>query len=409
MILFWLSTLVLVVIATVFIAFPLIKKKANNDQHLRDELNKAFYKDRLAELEEEVQEGLVENPQELIADLKQSLLDDIPDQSRRTQESTISGWAILIPSVIVMVVLSYGLYTVYGHYSQVQHWQQVSAKLPELSKKLMAPPTERGVELTEQEIQDLTLSLRTRLHDQPDDASGWLLLGRIGMAHRDMQTAIGAMKKAYALNPKEGSIQLGYAQVLMLSNDEYEQSQARKLLHKLAQEEYVDLGVFSLLAFDAFELGDYANAIHYWTQMQQMIGPDDARYDMLTRSIESAQRNMAASKPEAQSVEVTIRLSDEVKIPANGVLIISIHSADGAPVPIAAGRYPVGRFPMTVSLDDTNSMMEGNQLSALESLIVRARLDSDGNVATRDNDWFGESSVVALGEPVDVLINTQYQ
>lgn len=35
---------------------------------LRDELNKAFYKDRLVELEVEAEEGLVDNQQELIAD-----------------------------------------------------------------------------------------------------------------------------------------------------------------------------------------------------------------------------------------------------------------------------------------------------------------------------------------------------
>ncbi|TNF14439.1 MAG: c-type cytochrome biogenesis protein CcmI, partial [Vibrionaceae bacterium] len=78
MTLFWISTLILVAIACVFIAIPLIQKKANNDTVLRDELNKAFYKDRLNELQEETAEGLVDNQQDLIADLKQSLLDDIP-------------------------------------------------------------------------------------------------------------------------------------------------------------------------------------------------------------------------------------------------------------------------------------------------------------------------------------------
>ena len=61
---------------------------------LRDELNKAFYKDRLVELEVEAEEGLVDNQQELIDDLKQSLLDDVPAQEemKKTQISTV-GWA----------------------------------------------------------------------------------------------------------------------------------------------------------------------------------------------------------------------------------------------------------------------------------------------------------------------------
>ncbi len=73
MTLFWISTIILSLAAIFLIVLPFINKKANNDDVLRDELNKAFYKDRLDELAE-AEEGLVDNQQELIADLKQSLL-----------------------------------------------------------------------------------------------------------------------------------------------------------------------------------------------------------------------------------------------------------------------------------------------------------------------------------------------
>ena len=48
MTLFWISTVVLTLIACALVALPLLKQKANNDEVLRDELNKAFYKDRLS-------------------------------------------------------------------------------------------------------------------------------------------------------------------------------------------------------------------------------------------------------------------------------------------------------------------------------------------------------------------------
>ncbi|OXE28299.1 c-type cytochrome biogenesis protein CcmI, partial [Vibrio parahaemolyticus] len=87
------------------------------------------------------------------------------------------------------------------------------------------------------------------------------------------------------------------------------------------------------------------------------------------------------------------------------VLIVSIHRADGSPMPVAAARYPLGSFPRTVVLDDGNAMMQGQKLSSLEKLIVRVRADSDGNVATRDQDWHGESDVVEFGQPVAVTID----
>ncbi|MCU8448014.1 c-type cytochrome biogenesis protein CcmI, partial [Vibrio vulnificus] len=282
MTLFWLSTVALTLVACALIAMPLLKQKANNDDILRDELNKAFYKDRLSELEEETSEGLVEDQQDLIADLKQSLLDDVPGEKKQA-ESKISPMAVLIPSVILTVALSYGLYIKFGAYQDVVKWQEVNANLPELSKKLMSSSAEP---LSDDEMEDLTLALRTRLHYQPDDATGWLLLGRIALANRDVNTAIDAMQKAFDLQPEDADIKLGYAQALMLSQDEMDQNTARSILSQLVREDYVDLRVFSLLAFDAFERQDFAAAIKYWSIMQQMIGPEDSRYEMLARSIE---------------------------------------------------------------------------------------------------------------------------
>lgn len=402
---FWLSTLILTFFGCVFIALPILKNRANNDAALRDELNKAIFKNRLAELHEETQEGLVDSEQELIADLKQALLDDIPAQSVQGNSSYVSPMVVLIPSILLVVILSYGFYLKFGAASQVEQWQQVNANLPALSKKMMSP---EGAALSDDEMNDLTLALRTRLHYQPQDATGWLLLGRIGLANRDIETSIGSMKKAYALDPKDADVKLGYAQALMLSQDELDQNQAREILTALVQQDYVDLRVFSLLAFDAFERQDYPAAMKYWRLMQQMIGPEDSRYEMLSRSIERAQSKMQPKAIDGKMVPITISLGDGVTLEQNAVLIVSVHSSDGAPMPVAAARYPLTQFPIKVVLDDSNSMVQGRKLSDLAQLIVRVRLDTDGNVSTKQGDWFGESAPMSLGQPVEVVINKQY-
>ncbi|MEX0337157.1 MAG: c-type cytochrome biogenesis protein CcmI, partial [Vibrio tubiashii] len=141
---------------------------------------------------------------------------------------------------------------------------------------------------------------------------------------------------------------------------------------------------------------------------QQMIGPQDSRYEMLSRSIENAQKQMCQQVGTGKSVSVSITLGDAVKADPNASLIVSVHTADGSPMPVAAARYPLGTFPRTVVLDDGNSMIEDRKLSSLESLMVRVRIDSDGNVATKQGDWFGESEAVRMGEPVEVMIDSQY-
>lgn len=404
MTLFWISTVGLVIVAVVLLAMTLNSKKVNKDEQLRDELNKAFYKDRLTELEEEANEGLVENQEDLIDDLKQSLLDDIPHQDQ-VEKTSLSPMTVLIPSVALIVVMTYGMYMHFGGASKVKDWQEVSGRLPELSKKLMAGSAEP---MTEDEMQDLTLALRTRLHYQSNDSTGWLLLGRIALANRDVTTATDAMENAYRLEPEDADVKLGYAQALMMSQDEMDQNRARGLLNSLLKSEYVDLRVLSLLAFDAFERQDYPAAVRYWSVMQRMIGPEDSRYEMLTRSIENAQAKMGEPIVQGKSVAVNISVSPNARLPQDAALIVSVHPADGSPMPVAAARYPLGTFPRTVVLDDNNSMMEGRKLSSLEGLIVRARIDSDGNVATRDGDWYGESQPAELGDTVDLVIDQQY-
>jgi len=405
MTLFWISSIVLIALSGVLVALPFIKKKENNDEALRDELNKALYKDRLSELEEETEEGLVADQQELIDDLKQSLLDDIPSEKPLPENTQLNPWTVIIPSMLLTIGLSYGLYAKFGAAEDVQQWQQVTANLPALSKKLMSP---EGASLSDDEMQDLTLALRTRLHYEPSDSTGWLLLGRIALANRDIETAIGAMDKAYNLKPDDPDIMLGYAQSLMMSQEEVDQDTARATLGKLVQRNYMDVRVFSLLAFDAYERKDFAAAVRYWSIMQQMIGPQDERYEMLARSIENAQKQMGVTAADGKAVSVTIDLAPQVAANPNAALIVSVHRADGSPMPVAAARYPLGSFPRTVVLDDGNSMMQGQKLSQLEEYVVRVRVDNDGNVATKEGDWYGESQAAKMGQAVDVTVNSQY-
>lgn len=406
MTLFWISTLLIVLFSAALIVIPLVRKKAVNDAERRDELNKAIFKERVAELGVEDEEGIVVDKDELIVDLKQALLDDIPEDQQLASTKLASPVLVAVVSAALLLGVSYGFYAKFGAINDVKHWQEVSANLPALSKKLMDA---NGQPMSEDELKDLTLALRTSLHKNSDDATGWLLLGRIGLANRDIQTAIGAMERARKLEPESPDIQLGLAQALTLSGDEVDQLEAERLLHDLLRRDYVDLRVFSLLAFSAFEKQDYAGAIRYWRTMQQLIGPDDSRYEMLERSINSAQRSLGTEGEAAPGlVRIGVSLSDDVALPEQGVLIVSVHRADGSPMPVAAARYGLGTFPRMIMMDDGNSMIEGQNLSDLDEFIVRARIDTDGNVSTKGGDWYGESEVTVKGEDVNLVINSQY-
>ena len=430
MTLFWIITAVLVLIAIAFFAVPMLYGKEYDDVASRDELNKAFFKDRIHELENESQEGLVENRQELVSELQQSLLDDIPESEVKKPVHVSTG--MLLPGIILIVGVSYGMYASVGGIQKVEAWHDVVNRLPQLSQRLLGDNS-ANEPLSDQDMSDLTLALRTKLHDDGDDPMGWLLLGRIAMANRDGETAEMAMKKAYDLNPVDGDIQLGYAQSLMLSGKPSASDMARQLLRNVIKKDHTNVQALSLLAFDAFEQNKFEQAIAYWSMMKKLIGPDDSRAPMLDRSIERAQARLnaddkakaivndsgasatAETSPKVsteqakQQVVATISLAPNVVMPKQGDIIISVHSADGAPMPIAAVKLPLTTpFPLTITLTDKDSMMPQRKLSSLSEMIVRARIDSDGNVMTKHGDWYGESQKVMLGGDTKVLINKQY-
>ncbi|STQ74697.1 c-type cytochrome biogenesis protein CcmI [Grimontia hollisae] len=396
---FWLITALMILVSVGLFVWPIYRGKDQDETASRDELNKAFFRDRMAELNEEAEEGLVENQSELALELKQSLLDDIPVSEKNMSQHKVP-LIVLVPGILILIVMSYGLYSTMGNYREVVSWQETASRLPELSKRLMSESDEP---MTDQGMADLTLSLRTRLQQTPDDAMGWLLLGRIGLANRDIQTAEGAMAKAYNLMPDDSDVKVGYAQSLILSGDEQSGNVARNLLREVIKQDHSNLQAFSLLAFDAFERGAYDEAIGAWSTMKQLLPADDPRISMLERSIQRAEAQMGIGK--GGSVTVTISLDEQVQLPSEGVLIVSVHSADGAPMPVAAKRLPLSRFPVKVELTDTDSMIPERLLSSLPEVMVKARIDNDGNVMTRDGEWFGETSPFELGGSAQLVIN----
>ncbi|WP_394210688.1 c-type cytochrome biogenesis protein CcmI [Enterovibrio calviensis] len=396
---FWLITALMVLVSVGLFVVPIYLGKDQDEAASRDELNKAFFRDRMDELEEETEEGLVDNQSELALELQQSLLDDIPEGDKAKTQNKVS-MLMLLPGVLILVGLSYSLYFLEGNQQQVVAWQETAERLPELSRRLMSDSEEP---MTDQEMADLTLSLRTKLAQTPDDAMGWLLLGRIGLANRDIQTAEGAMGKAYRLMPNDNDMKLGYAQSLMLSGDETNIETARNLLRQVIKKDHGNLQALSLLAFEAFERNAYDEAIAAWSTMKQLLPENDPRISMLDRSIARAQAQVGAGN--GQSVSVTISLGEEVGTPNEGVLIVSVHSADGAPMPVAAKRLPLSSFPLNVELTDADSMIPERLMSSLPNVLVKARIDRDGNVMTKGGDWFGESQPFELGGSSQIVIN----
>lgn len=383
---FWLIVVILLVSAGALLLIPAIRKNENKQVTTRDQLNKAIYRDRLSELAADEAQGVIAERPELVKELQQNLLTDIPQQPGE-EIRPINRW-VLLPGVVILVVVSVGLYLKTGGMTQVVAWHHVSEQMPELRARVANEQTEP---LSMEDVARLGLGLRTSLQQDTGNIDDWMMLGRIGIALNNATTATQAFAKAYQLAPDNHEAKLGYAEVLTRSNDPQDNQLATQMLRTLVGQDHNNLRAMSLLAFNAFEQGDFKQAIGAWEVMLKLLPVGDSRVDVIKRSIQQAQSQIGQ---ETATLKVEVSLSSDAAqhLPLQGTLIISV--TDGInPVPVAVKQLPLSRFPLSISLDDRDTMMPERLLSSLSQVRVRARLSLDGTANTRSGNWFGESTV----------------
>ncbi|MGK4437668.1 c-type cytochrome biogenesis protein CcmI [Yersinia proxima] len=402
---FWLIVIILLAVAGALLVIPALRQESNSSVTTRDELNKAIYQDRLSELAEDEAQGVVEQRPELIQELQQNLLTDIPHESTE-DASPINRW-VLLPGVVILVVVAVGLYLKTGGLAQVQAWHQVEAQMPELRARVA---NERAEPLTMEEVARLGLGLRTSLQQDSGNVNDWMMLGRVGMALNNATTATQAFAKAYQLAPDNNDVRLGYAEVLTRSNDPQDNQLATKMLRTMVGQDHTNLRAMSLLAFNAFEQGDFKQAIGAWEVMLKLLPAGDSRVEVIKRSIAQA-KSQAGQETATLGIEVSLSPEAVQKLPQQGALIISVTDGTNL-IPVAVKQLPLSRFPLSVTLDDSNAMMPERLLSSLQQVKVRARISLDGTANPQPSDWFGESGVQDFGtkgqsQTIHVQINKQ--
>lgn len=398
---FWLTTVVMLIIAVSLFVVPVLR--GDRAEHTsRDALNKAFYHHRLGELEQDEDQGVVDERPQHIRELQENLLSDIPEPSLPTGQP-ITLW-MLLPGVFLLVLVTLGFYLYTGGLDQVRVWHQVMDRMPDLRHRLA---DEHSQPLTMMDVQDLGLGLRTDLQKDPSNAKDWMMLGRVGMALNNASTATQAFAHAYQLSPNDMDIKYGYADVLTRSADPQDNISGGKLLRSMLEQNQGQLRVLSLLAYNEFEQGHYPQAIGAWQLMLKILPAGDKRGDMVRASIEQAK---AKSGLDRVKLAVNVDLSAEAKrsIPKQGAVFISV--TDGSsPVPVAVKQLPLSRFPLAMTMDDSSAMMPERLLSSLHQLKVRVRISQNRLAMPVKGDWYGDSPLTDFSGNGQVSIEINQQ
>lgn len=269
--------------------------------------------------------------------------------------------------------------------------------------------------VTPRTLDEAIVQLRSALARNPEQAEGWVLLGRSLSSQQKFAEASDAFARAVALRPDEPDVLVAAAQSRMLADDSGRPDpQAMRLLeHALAvqpdhQRARWFLGVVQRQA------GEPAKASETWTPLLSVVDANTrpglleqinaARQEAKLEPIQApaAPATDAASGKRLQ-VRVTLdaELAKRAGLPGDTSVFVIARAAD-TPMPVAVEKHALSELPLTITLDDGDSPMPTRTLSSLDKVQVLARVSRSGNAMRQADDV--ESVPVMVELPADAPV-----
>jgi len=415
---FWLVVAAMIVLPLFILLRSLLftrSEKHSGNEHI----DVAIYKARTAELEDEVESGILmeEKLSEVREDLKRTLLHDIDSQSdnnlEATQISKRDWWTagvvtILLPITAIFIYLALGT--------------------PGPDKQPSIHSTSENSEAV-LSVEEMVAGLASRLQKEPDDQQGWIMLARSYMVLGKYNEAVSAFERLNELAGAQPGILLGYANALALANNGRVTGKPEQLAQKVLEIEPGNSNGLWIVGMAAFEQGEFQLAINYWQQLLEQLVDDSTSYNEVAKLISRAEQQLSetgnqfetlisnqtsddqVSKSISKSITVNVSLSSHLVQDTNptDTLFIFARSIDGPRMPIAVVRKQMSDLPLTVVLDDSVSMMEQRRLSGFDEVIVSARISKTGDAIPKQGDLIGKEVTVDLliSDPVEIVIDQQ--
>jgi cytochrome c-type biogenesis protein CcmH len=377
----------------------------------------AVYRDQLRESERDVGTGLI------APDLLDEAHDDIRHRWLEEAQSPAPATSAAHPArvgaiglALLLTLGSVGVYLVIG---------DPQSLLPAAAPNAKAPADARH-SVTPEQIQKMVESLAERLKTEPDNAEGWMMLGRSYTAlgrHRD---AVEAFRRANTLAPGNPSLLADFADVLGMTQGRRLAGEPARLIQQALDADPRHGKALALAGSVAFEARDYTAARAYWERLIAVIpaGSDNARSVQGSiaeaRQLESRQvlpvattgtaltstsaptelpapSSATAGATGAVAGQVLLKAELASRIAPGDTLFIFARAAQGPRMPLAIVKRAVAAWPSAFVLDDSMAMAPNLKLSGFDKVVVSARISKSGNATPQPGDLIGQSAPVAPG------------
>jgi len=391
--------------AILLLVFPLLRPRRAAAESGRD-ANVSVYRDQLRELDRDLKTGTLTSEQYAQSrdELEQRLLADVDSRKPTNPPTARSAWRV---ALVVAVALPVGAGALYLHLGNPQ---------------ALTAPKHAALDassITAEQFRQMTEKLAARMRSNPDDAVGWMMLGRAYKALERYPDAAQALQKAQQLEPRNPEILVEYAEALALVHGGDLAGEPTRLLER-ALEIAPDNGkALTLAGTSAFARKDYPAAVRYWEKLIAHVQADSELGRALSAGIaearargagQSAAQRPAQHSPDAsKTVSGTVRLSPALAAnaaPEDAVFVFA-RAVQGPKMPLAVLRKQVKDLPLRFELDDSMAMTPGRELSSFARVVVGARVSKSGSATPKPGDLEGSSRVVEPGATgVQVIIDS---
>lgn len=416
MALMWASFVLLTLVALLFVVVPFFKRERIQrlDHNANSELIRIYHQ-RLDELKADLDNQRIDAQMhdESVIEQKRRLLNELSPEKALNSKGNNRIFALTGAGfLIVLTAIFYG-YT--GSQQQIKGWHDAMANLKSYGERAVM---QDGEPLTPNELQAFALALRTKLDQSGDDEVAWMLLGRVAMSLNEFDMAMQSFDKVLKMNPDNKQVLISYSQVLLMEGSDANMSRAATMLSRVLKAEPTNIDAISLLALIAYERKDWLQAKTAFEVLLASMQQNDPRYSMIAERIaeidahlnnEQQVTNTKLAEASSSEISITVDLDSALadSQPQNGTLFVFAKAASGPQMPLAVVKMTEYSFPLTVTLSDSNAMVEGLNLSSVDKIILTARLSKDATVVTSSGELEGKSDVLerANVKEYSLLIN----
>lgn len=407
MTLFWIVCAVLLVIALLFVVLPLWRATANNNDVLRDAANLEILRDQAAEMEKDLQNGLLtqEAFEQGKRELQARLLEEVRTTGQGEKLAHNPARKLAIMMALLLPLFAVSLYLIVGNTKALQPQEE------------LAVADGFGVIRSEAALQELEKKME-RLPENPD---GWLLLARSYYETERYADAVRAYGNLVKLVPGESQVWSSYADAAAMNNNQSFIGEPTKYLNKALELDPENTSALALSGSASMERGDYYTAALHWQQLVDLLPPDYPDVQLIHEGIKQAKQFLSMQKggkqklaqlekikgaaPAQPAADPALAISGRVSFgpgmagmvsPTDTVFILA-RAATGPKMPLAVLRKQVKDLPMEFTLDDSMAMQPQLKLSGFGEVVIVARVSKSGSPMAQPGDLEGSVQAVKPG------------